>query len=387
MTVGLLVPLTGAGADRGKAARQGADLAVDVVNNSYPDLPLPLAATSGLRTGAKLVLAVGDTQGAAERVEEQANVLVRNGAVGLVIADDVAVARAAGRQTELIGVALVDALSTADFLSDLNRNTHYRIQPSDRSVVQTAYDLLYRERVAQRPASRVALAVGATDEEVEGIKRTVGDLGAAGGYTVPTTTVSLTPSASGEPANQILASKADVVFAVVSTDQEATAAADLAIKLNGAVPVVALGRAAAGLDTTKPAPQGLLRATGWSAEYARRNPVARAVADLYQQRYGTAMTEVAASAFTATLAFAYAMNQVGATNVATARSGMQRVAMAATQTIMPWDGIRFDGNGNNVLAAAVVEQRTSGGFQVVHPSELSVAPLSWPSAPTSTPPR
>jgi branched-chain amino acid transport system substrate-binding protein len=381
MTIGLLVPASGPGAERGRAARQGAELAVDVVNNTYPDLPLPLAATSGLRTGAKLALAVGDTQGAAERVEEQANVLVRNGAVGLVIADDVAVARAAGRQTDLIGVALVDALSTADFLSDLNRNGHYRIQPSDRSAVQTAFDLLYRERAGQKPAMRIALAVGAPDEEVEGIKRTVGDLGAAGGYTVPAVTVSLTSSASGDPATQVLASKADVVFAVVSTEPEATAAAELATRLHDEVPVVALGRAAAGLDSTKPAPQGLLRAAGWSAEYARRNPVARAVADLYQQRYGTAITEVAASTFTATLAFAYAMNQVGATNVASARSGMQRVSMAATQTIMPWDGIRFDGNGNNVRAAAVVEQRTSGGFQVVHPSELSVAQLSWPSAP------
>src|SRR5262245_20755514 len=75
MTIGLLVPTSGPGVERGRAARQGADLAIDVVNYSYPDLPLPLAATSGLRTGAKLALAVGDTQGAAERVEDQANVL------------------------------------------------------------------------------------------------------------------------------------------------------------------------------------------------------------------------------------------------------------------------------------------------------------------------
>jgi branched-chain amino acid transport system substrate-binding protein len=377
MTIGLLVPATGATAGRGKSAKQGAELAIDVVNNNYPDLPLPLGPGTGLRNGTRIELAVGDTQGAAERVEEQVNLLVQHGAVGLVLADDVAVARAAGRQADLMSVALVDATSTADFLSDLNRSGHYRIQPSDRNAVQTAFDLLYRERTAQKPASRVALAVGTSDEEVDGIKRAVSDLGSAGGYTVPTATVSLTTPAA-DTATQVLASKADVVFAVVTSDQEAAAASDLAVRLRNQVPVVALGRGAAGLDTTKATSQGVLRAIGWSAEYARRNPIARAVAAVYEQRYGVSMTDVAAATFTATLAFAYGMDQVGASSVATARSGMQRMSMAATQTIMPWDGIRFDGNGNNVLAAAVVEQRASGGFQVVHPSELSVAALAWP---------
>ena len=53
--------------------------------------------------------------------------------------------------------------------------------------------------------------------------------------------------------------------------------------------------------------------------------------------------------------------------------------MPATQTIMPWDGIRFDGNGSNQLGAAVVEQRLPSGFQVVHPTELAAAKLRWPS--------
>jgi hypothetical protein len=38
---------------------------------------------------------------------------------------------------------------------------------------------------------------------------------------------------------------------------------------------------------------------------------------------------------------------------------------------MPWNGVRFDGNGVNQLAAGVVEQRSQNGYLVVHPAELA----------------
>ena len=44
VTIGLLAPATGSGIE----ALRGAQLAVDVINHSYPDLPVPLAAGSGL---------------------------------------------------------------------------------------------------------------------------------------------------------------------------------------------------------------------------------------------------------------------------------------------------------------------------------------------------
>ncbi len=97
MTIGLLTPKTGDAAATGLEAIRGAELAIDVVNNPYPNLPLPLAAESGLHNGVQLALAVGDTQGAPERVEEQASRLVNEGAVGLVMADDLAVAKSASR--------------------------------------------------------------------------------------------------------------------------------------------------------------------------------------------------------------------------------------------------------------------------------------------------
>jgi branched-chain amino acid transport system substrate-binding protein len=53
------------------------------------------------------------------------------------------------------------------------------------------------------------------------------------------------------------------------------------------------------------------------------------------------------------------------------RNAVQALTLPVTQTIMPWNGVRFDGNGVNQLAAGVVEQRSPNGYLVVHPAELA----------------
>ena len=45
--------------------------------------------------------------------------------------------------------------------------------------------------------------------------------------------------------------------------------------------------------------------------------------------------------------------------------------------IMPWNGIRFDANGQNELAAGVVEARGAADVQVIFPRELAAGPMIW----------
>ncbi|MFD0599050.1 hypothetical protein ACFQZ4_47700 [Catellatospora coxensis] len=52
LAVGVLAPLSGPDASWGVDAVNGARLAVDIVNDAHPDLPLPLAAGTGLPGGA-----------------------------------------------------------------------------------------------------------------------------------------------------------------------------------------------------------------------------------------------------------------------------------------------------------------------------------------------
>ena len=375
LSIGLLTAMTGAGSGNGQDAVRGATLALDIVNNVYPQIPLELGPGEGVHGGVKLTLTVGDTQGVAEHVDEQVSKLVNGGAVGLVLVDNTEVAQTAGRQGDILGVALIDGLSTADLFANLNRSGHFRIQPTESAGIQAGIDLLYRVRARKQAVERVVLATG-TDPTAS-VARTVAGLATNAGYTVVDSLPLGTDAASVE--TQVDNTNADAVFAYASTAQDAATAADVAARLKGKVPVIAFGPGADVLDAAPRVGQStMMRVANWSAEYARRNPVAYSVAQLYEQKYGAKLTEVAADSFTATMTLAVSIDQAKGMTASDVRSAVQQLQIPATQTIMPWTGIRFDSNGNNQLGDPVVEQRTGSGFQVVDPPELSSAALTWP---------
>lgn len=375
LSVGLLTAMTGNGSGNGQDTIRGATLALDVVNNVYPQIPLELGPGDGVRGGIRLTLTVGDTQGVAEHVEEEVSRLVDGGAVGLVLVDNAEVAQTAGRQVDILGVALIDGYSTEDLFADLNRSGHFRIQPSGSAGIQAAIKLLYRVRARKHKVERVAVVTGA--DQTASIAKNVSDLATNAGYTVVDSLALGTDAAS--IGSQVSGANADVAFVYVGTAPEAATAADVAARLKGSVPVIAFGPGADLLDAAPRVGQStILRVVNWSGEYARRNPVAYSVSQLYEQKYGAKFSEVAADAFTATMTLAVSIGQAKGTTAADVRSAVQQLQIPATQTIMPWAGIRFDSNGNNQLGDPVVEQRTSAGFQVVDPAELSSATLTWP---------
>jgi hypothetical protein len=277
---------------------------------------------------------------------------------------------------------MIDASSTADLFAELNRSGHFRIQPSDRSAVKTVMALLYRERALGRPINKIAVAGPATanpvNEEADTIKKAIGDLGQSGGYALgPQLSLGPGGSSATDLAAAVVNGASSVVLTIVTNPQEAAATVELAAKLKGLVPVIALGPGVTDVDIAKAGQTDLFRVSGWSTEYAQRNPVALQVAQLYEQRYSAKLTEEAAATFTATLAMALAADSSKELTAGAVRGSVQRLAVPATLTIMPWDGIAFDGNGNNELAASVVEQRTASGFQVVHPVELASSDIAW----------
>jgi branched-chain amino acid transport system substrate-binding protein len=115
----------------------------------------------------------------------------------------------------------------------------------------------------------------------------------------------------------------------------------------------------------------VLRSAAWSAELAERNPLAREVADLYKRRFGGSMNETAAKGFTATLVLAQAINAAGSVDAGRVRAALLALDVPGRDTIMPWDGVRFDESGQNARAGAVVERVTRDGVHVVFPPELA----------------
>jgi branched-chain amino acid transport system substrate-binding protein len=375
-----------------------------VVNNTYPELPLPLAATKGLADGSRLALVPVDTAGDANGMAAKAGQLVsQHKAVAMVVADSADVVAATTQQTEQMQIPLVDACSSADYLTELSRDWYFRLAPADRGLAGTALALL-RQVQSALPATapttqRVVLLEGGSAANANTAESVRGVLDGSGYELVLRRVVGPGGPALPDLLADVAAAHPDVILGVVTTAQESVGLAEFTAQ-QGTVPVVALGHGVTGLPPSEPAGPGpgLLRVVGWSADLAKRNPVARAVGELYQRRFGTAITDVAASAFTATLTLAAGIDAAGSgaaagpggfagpggdagpgsASPARVRAALRQLRLSATQMIMPWDGVRFAPNGQNSLAGGVVEQRIASGFQVVFPRELAAATVGWP---------
>lgn len=366
VTIGLLAPT---GSPLGRSARQGAELAVDVVNAGHPELSLPAAARSGLGRRSRLTLVVGDTGGTPDVGAQATADLLRRHPYGMVVMDVPAVVQSAEDRTEEAAVPLVDGYTTADVLTGGGRQWYFRTVPDDAELMAAVFDALN------------AMAVQRGDAPAAGSGRlTVLDGAAAGTDGLPDA-VQLTQSrgftlagrlslASGSAAaTKVDAQRPDGVVALVGTDQEAAAAADVAAqRRSNSAPVFALGRGSGAVTGN------MLRTVGWSADYAARNPVAAAVGELYRKRFSAAMDEPAAGAFTAVITLADAVRGAlasGALNPTRVRAEIRQMNVPATQLIMPWTGVLFDPSGQNASATGVVERRDGDAFAVVYPRELA----------------
>jgi branched-chain amino acid transport system substrate-binding protein len=365
ITIGLLAPASGNASAASRPAIQGAQLAADVVNVAYPALPLPLGASAGLTLGSKISLVVADTTGDAGVGAQVIDELVRRShPAGVVVADSTDVVKRAGQRAEDALIPLVDAGTSAGVPAELDHEWYFRVGPSDRALLSTALAALRQDSPTAR---RIVVLDGASGASLGGAPD-LPDVAQSRGFTV----VSRLPIAAAvDLPDRIGAQKPDAVIALPGTEQETAVVNDAMQRLKSSVPVVALGHGVDGLATGVGG-RGMLRTAGWSSDYAGRNPVARVIGEMYQHRFGAPMDEAAANAFTAVLTLAVAIDKAGTPDTTVVRTALRQIDLPAIETIMPWDGVQFDSDGQNLLAAGVVEQWVGNRPQIVYPRELAL---------------
>src|SRR6266545_3800394 len=373
--IGLLAPLSGPRAAFGRDAVRGAQLAAELVNQSS-SVPLPLAADAGLPGlgGATLRIESGDTGGDPERGATQAVRLVTAQRVaGLVNVGDSQVTAVASERTERLGVPFVDSGAPANYLTERGMDWYFRIGPNDRMLGAQLLSMLQQSRSGD--ARRLAI-VHSPDAAGTDMSVALEGLAGEGGYAV-LANLALPTEAGGGPlvGEQLRAAAPDAVLAAAAQPADSNALLN-GVQAIGWRPPVTMAMGAgfapqAVLGAIPPDSPGVLRTASWSAELAQRNPVARQVAGLYQRRFGAPMTETAARSFSATLVLAQAIDAAGSIDAGRVRASLLALDVPGRDTIMPWDGVRFDNTGQNTAAAAVVERLAQGRARVVFPLELA----------------
>lgn len=390
--IGLLAPTSGLNKAAGEDSRRGAQLAADVVNGLNSLIPLPLAEESGLtRLGnARIKIVATDTQGSPTRGASEVSRLVADqGVSALVGAYDPEVTLAASLRAEQLEVPFVNGDSSLSFLTERGLDWFFHTSPSVRTSGEAFFSLL---KAQERPDQQIRVAVlHSTDKAGIDIATVIGELVEESRYNlVRTIGYDLRAKDQDMPAllnahvSAIKAANPDVVFIAPTARTSPFLVQAFAQNQYKPKAVMAYGSGFLGdqlLKAAGPATAGLCREAAWSYELASRNQAGRAVATLYQSKYNTVMTEEAASSFTAVLTLAMGINNAGSIDARRIRSALLSLDVPGQDTIMPWEGIRFDETHQNVGAGSVIEQFVNKSFRAVFPRDAAGGrDLIWPAS-------
>jgi len=373
IVIGVLSATTGAGAAANDDAARGAQLAIDVVNDNHASLPVALGPGTGLPglRGVRMSLVSADTQGRADQATKQANELVTiKHAVGVVLADSAEIAMTTASEMQRLRAPLLDACNTADHLTEQGMDWYFRAAPGDRSMVEAAFALLRRQGV-----TKIAVVTEPAGDSAAGLSHIEA---AAAGAGIQIT--SKQDTTARQPPPELAAGGALALVAWAHTAEGASAVREMASGVPSAPPIMGLGKGFRDLAQPSGNAPMMLRTVLWSADLAQRSPAAKAVAELYERRFGHKMSGVAAATFTSVIALAVAIDAGGSHDPAAIRAALRRTSLPPTQMIMPWDGVRFATDGHNSLASSALEAWDGTTFRMVYPSELATEQLRWPGA-------
>ena len=384
--IGLVAPLTGDSAAFGNEARQGAELAVELVNGEEQEIALPLLAERGIPSlaGSPLELIVADSGSDGGRAADEVGRLVNESNVVAVVGSyDATVTASASQRAERLGVPFVNGDSSRGFLTQRGLEWFFRVGPSDQIVGESLLSLIDRAN-PEAQGGRIGL-VHPNDRQASAVAFDIAAATRSAGYEVVDVPV------SDNALDPALLDANGALDAAVAIGLNVESAGSLTSQLSGAdalgtAPIVGIG---AGFEDPRfaaraqAAASDVLVGTDWSVEMSERNVLVGSVASLYQQRYSTPLTADAAASFTAVYAVARAINDAASLDRLRVRGALEGLDIPGRELIMPWDGIRFDATHQNSAARGVVNQIRDDGRVLVHPVDLAREAVRWPPAPAT----
>jgi branched-chain amino acid transport system substrate-binding protein len=378
--IGVLFPLTGSNASAGQDALHGAQLAASVLNGRYPAIKLPKL------TVGKLGLEVSDTQGNPQVGSSEVDRLVRGKDVAAVLgAYQSAVTLTASQRAELFEVPFMNGSSSSTSLTQRGLKWFFRTGPSDLSFTETYFAWLNAIK-KKHPVRRVAIfhtndQFGNDGAKVIRYLAGKNKVNVVADISFQSATTDLTSQVQ-----RLRSARPNAVFVLMFTPDAILFHKTLA-QLGYTPPIIlAYGSGYADPQFVKSlgklADYSVTRAA-WALEIARKNSVARSVADAFRKRFGQPMTENSAREFTAMMTLGLAIQRANSKDPGKIRSALAsfRGARMVRRTIMPWKGVSFNKNGQNVLAAGVIEQIVKGKYRVIWPRQAATAQVVWPMPP------
>ncbi|HZW83900.1 MAG TPA: ABC transporter substrate-binding protein [Candidatus Deferrimicrobium sp.] len=384
--IGVLYPLTGAAASTGAELKGALELAADIVNNGAKDIPdLPFSSGGGLPNlkGAKIKLVFADHQGNPQIGATETERLITQEKVAAVVGAYFSNVTATSSQVaERYKVPYLNPDSSSTSLTTRNFKWFYRITPHDDLFVHNFFEFF--KDIEAKKGIKVGQVALFNENTLWGneTSKLENKLAEERGVTVvksisyPAKSTQLTSEIqslkSGKPQVVMQSSYLGDAILAMKTYKELNFSPDMILANNAGFTdtefIRTLGQDADHIITREV----------WSLDLAKNKPIIGQVNDLFRSRYKVNFTGNSSRTFTGLLTLADAINRAGSTEPEAIRKALSETNIDGKNTIMPWNGIKFDQQGQNTLGSGILVQIVNGKYHTIWPFNLATREVIWP---------
>jgi branched-chain amino acid transport system substrate-binding protein len=385
VVIGVIYPLSGPVAQVGIDAVAAVKTAVEIVNEDV-DLNVPLGPGKGLPNlgGAKIRIVVADHQGKPDVGQSDAERMITQEKVNALYGAYYSSVTAAGSQVaERFQIPWVNGESTSPKLTKRGFKWFFRTTPHDAEFTQLMFDFM-RDFQAKKGMKLSSVAIFHEDT-LWGTDsgRVQNDLAKGLGYKVVSKISYRAKTTSLTPEVQRIKAASPDVFLPSSYTSDAMLFLRTAKELDYN-PKLLVAQNAGYTDPTflktmgKDA-EGVITRSPFNMDLARTIPLINKINTRFKKHSGGRdLSDVPVRAFTGFMTLVDAINRAGSTDPNKIREALTKTNIPSDKLIVPWKGIKFGPDGQNLLVRGILMQVQNGKYCTIYPFDLAACKLVYP---------
>ncbi len=390
--VGCVLALTGSLAQTGRNNRAGVEFAVDLINNKYPDVNLPLAKEEGIPNlnNAKIEIVWGDSQGDPNVARSEVERLIENeGVVAILGGWTSAEIKTGSQAAERLKTPYVSGSGSSTDLTRRGLRYFFRLCPTVTSTAESFFDFINDvNKMNNLKMNTVAVANENTEYgavSAEELKRVAGERGfkIVTHIAFPKDTTSLLSEVM-----KLKASRAEI-FAHAGYVSDSILLTK-AMENQNFLPKIWFGYT--GYDNPtfvssvgKAANGAMFR--GFFTPTVQKD-VVKKVNKMFVNKYRMDINMEVFLTFNAPFVLADAINRAKSLDKEAIVKALEATNIPGDQTIAPWDSIRFSPvtpppgpTHENLSSRNLIFQMQKGKLDVIWPFNIANAKMIFPLQP------
>ena len=382
--IGVIYPLTGNSAPVGLDAKVAYEVTADIINTTHDPIPMLMGKGGGLDKlgGAKIKLVFADSQNDPQKARAEAERLVtQEHAVAVVGAYTSATAATISQVTDRYEIPFLNADSTSPSLNQRGLKWYFRTTPHDEMFSQAMFKFFADEgKKTGRPVKKIALfhedSLFGTDSSNVQLK-----MAKEAGIEVAEDIKyrANSPSLSAE-AQKLKAANPDAILPSSYTSDAiliSKAMAEIGYTPKAIMAQAAGFQESGYLTGAGPLAEGVFSRSSFAIDAGKSRPAIGPVNALYKARNNKDLNDNTSRQITGLVVLADAINRAGSTKAEDIRKALIATDVAGNQTIMPWEGIKFDETGQNIKGTPVIQQVSGGSYHTVWPADVASQEAVW----------